>query len=56
MISFFSNIYTKDGIRPDLAMVYDILNMPAPQDKEDLQRFLGMMTSLATFIPNFSEE
>ena len=27
-----------------------------PQDKEDLQRFLGMMTYLATFIPNFSEE
>ena len=30
--------------------------MPVPQDKEDLQRFLGMMTYLATFIPNFSEK
>ena len=55
-ISFFGNIYPKDGIRPDPAKVHDIQNMPVPQDKEDLQRFLGMMTYLATFIPNFSEE
>ena len=55
-ISFFCNIYSKVGIRPDPAMVHDIQNMPVPQDKEDLQRFLGMMTYLATFIPNFSEE
>ena len=55
-ISFFGNIYSKDGIRPDPAKVHDIENMSVPQDKEDLQRFLGMMTYLATFIPNFSEE
>ena len=55
-ISFFGNIYSKDGISPDPAKVHDIQNMPVPQDKEDLQRFLGMMTYLATFIPNFSEE
>ena len=40
----------------DPAKVHDIQNMPVPQDKEDLQRFLGMMIYLATFIPNFSEE
>ena len=55
-ISFFGNIYSKDGIRPDPAKVHDIQNMPVPQDKEDLQRFLGMMIYLATFFPNFSEE
>ena len=55
-ISFFGNIYSKDGIRPDPAKVHDIQNMPVPQDKEDLQRFLGMMTYIATFIPKFSEE
>ena len=54
-ISFFGNIYSKDSIRPDPAKVHDIQNMPVPQDKEDLERFLGM-TYLATFIPNFSEE
>ena len=40
-ISFFGNIYSKDGFRPDLAKVHDIQNMPVPKGKEDLQRFLG---------------
>ena len=30
--------------------------MPVPENKEDLQRFLGMITYLSTFIPNFSKE
>ena len=55
-ISFFGNIYSNNGIGPDPAKVHDIQNIPVPQDKEDLQRFLGMMIYLATFIPNFSEE
>ena len=55
-ISFFGNIYSKDGIRLDPSKVHDIQNMHVPQDKKDLQGFLGMMTYFATFIPNFSEE
>ena len=55
-ISFFGNIYSKEGIRPDPAKIQGIQNMPIPQDKEDLQRFLGMMTYLSAFIPNFSKE
>ena len=30
--------------------------MPVPENKEDLQRFLGMMTYLSMVIPNFSKE
>ena len=52
-ISFFGNIYSKDGTRPNPAKVHD---MPASQDKENLQRFLGVMIYLVTFIPSFSEE
>ena len=55
-ISFFGNIYSKDGIRPDPAKVQGIQSMPVPENKEDLQRFLGMMTYLSMFIPNFSKE
>lgn len=43
-ISLLGNIYSKHGIRRDPPKVLYIQNMPAPQDKEDLQRFLGMMT------------
>ena len=55
-ISFFGNIYSKDGIRPDPAKIQGIQSMSVPENKEDLQRFLGMMTYLSTFIPNFSKE
>ena len=29
--------------------------MPSPANKEDLQRFLGMITYLSKFIPHFSQ-
>ena len=53
-ISFFGNIYSEDGIRPDPTKVNDIHKMPTPQSKEDLQRFLGLMTYMGSFIPNLS--
>ena len=53
-ISFFGNIYSEEGIAPDPAKVKDIQQMPVPQNKEDLQRFLGMLTYLGTFIANLS--
>ena len=55
-ISFFGNTYTDAGIMPDPAKVRDIENMPVPENKEDLQRFLGIMTYLSQFIPKFSEK
>ena len=45
-VSFFGNIYSKDGIRPKPARVQSIDNMPAP-GTEDLQTLLGMVTYLA---------
>ncbi len=54
-IKFFGNIYTSTGIRPDPAKVNDIQSMPTPQDKEDLQRFLGMITYLSAFLPNLAK-
>jgi len=53
-ISFFGNVYSKDGIAPDPTKVKDIHQMPTPQTKEDLQRFLGLMTYVGNFIPNLS--
>ena len=53
-ISFFGNIYNEDGIKPDPAKVRDIHKMATPQTKEDLQRFLGLLTYMGSFIPNLS--
>ena len=53
-ISFFGNIYSKDGIRPDPTKIKDLQKMPSPRTKEELQKFIGLMTYLSSFIQNFS--
>ena len=55
-ISFFGSMYSDKGISPDPSRINDIHRMPTPQDKEDLQRFLGAMNFLSPYIPNFSEK
>ena len=54
-ISFFGNIYSAEGVSPDPSKVHDIHEMPVPQDKEDLQRFLGLVTYMGCFIRNLSQ-
>ena len=55
-IAFFGNTYTRNGITPDPAKVEDIRNMPSPTSKDELRRFLGMITYLSQFVPNFSDK
>ncbi|XP_064642786.1 uncharacterized protein LOC135497049 [Lineus longissimus] len=55
-VPFFGNLYSSRGVRPDPGKVKDIAEMPVPQDKDDLHRFLGMMTYLSPHIPNYSAE
>ena len=55
-ISFFGNTYTDNGITPDDDKVRDIQNMPTPENREDLHRFIGMMSYLSQFIPHFAEK
>ncbi|RXN36142.1 putative protein K02A2.6-like protein [Labeo rohita] len=47
---------TDKGIRPDPAKVQDIQKMPAPQSKDDLHRFMGMMNYLSPYIPKFADK
>ena len=51
-ISYVGHIIGKDGLKPDPKKIEAIVNMDAPKDKEELQRFLGMTTYLSKFIPN----
>lgn len=55
-ITFFGRIYTDKGILPDPFKVEDIKNMKTPQDKEDLQRLLGMVTYVSCHLPNLSNQ
>ena len=49
-------MYTDHGIIPDPAKVNNIKMIPTPETKEDLQRFLGLMTNMSSYIPNYSAE
>ena len=54
-ISYIGQVLSKEGLKPDPQKVRAITEMNRPQNKEELQRFLGMVTYVAKFIPNFSQ-
>ena len=55
-IVFFGSVYGKDGIKPDPSKIEDTRKMPTPQDRGDLQRFIGLMNYLAAYIPHFADK
>ena len=50
--SFFGNIYTPEGVKPDLKKVVAIKQMQSPINKQQLSSFLGMVTYLSHYMPN----
>ena len=46
---------TSEGISPVADMVKDLLNVPEPKNKKELERFLGMVNYYRQFIPNMSD-
>ena len=53
---FSGHKISEKGISPDPENVNAIKDMPFPNSKQDLQRFLGMIAYLSKFIPQLSEE
>ena len=53
-ITFFGRQYTDKGVYPDPEKVKDVIEMPTPQNKSELQTFLGMITFLSNHLPNAS--
>ncbi|RXN16535.1 dynein heavy chain axonemal [Labeo rohita] len=54
-VSYVGHILTAEGLKPDNGKVRAIQNMPEPQDKAALMRFLGLLQYLSKFIPNMSD-
>ena len=50
------HILSGDGISADPKKISAIRDMPAPRNKEDLQRFLSMIMYLGKFLPNLATE
>ena len=53
-VSFFGAIYSREGVHPDPKKVQGIEEMTAPETKQQLQSFLGMVTYMGNFIPHLS--
>ncbi|XP_054276522.1 uncharacterized protein K02A2.6-like [Macrosteles quadrilineatus] len=51
-VTFLGFVLSKDGIKPDPSKVQAIVDLPAPRNSNEVQRFMGMITFLAKFIPN----
>ena len=54
-VKYMGNIVSESGLKPDAEKVRAIIQMPPPQNREELQRFLGMVNYFSQFIPNQSE-
>lgn len=53
-ITFLGEKLSCDGVQIDQSKVAAIKNMPPPTDKEGVQRFLGMVNYVGTFVPNLA--
>lgn len=53
-VKYLGQIFSAKGVEPDNEHVKAILEMSEPQNKTELQTFLGMVSYLGKFIPNLS--
>ena len=54
-VEYIGHVLTESGLQPDPKKVDSVVNFPAPVDKHELQRFLGMINYLGKFVPNMSK-
>ena len=55
-VQYVGHILSDRGLKPTADRVEAILEMPPPDNKEDLLRFLGVIQYLSKFMPNLSQE
>lgn len=54
-VAYMGHLLSADGLQPDPEKVKAIREMPAPTDKQSIQRLLGMTNCLQKFAPRLSE-
>lgn len=55
-VKFLGHIFNKNGVMSDPQRIKAINSMPEPTSKKDLQRYLGMINYLRSFIPNLAQK
>ena len=54
-VTFYGNVVSDQGLRPDPKKVDVIVKMPPPQNKTELASFLGMCNYLSIYVPRLSD-
>ena len=54
-VTYFGNIWSADGLRPDPVMTQGIRDLPLPTSRAELETVLGMATYLGKFASNLSD-
>ena len=54
-LPFFGHLVTDEGLKIDESKLQAILKLDVPDDRQKLERFLGMVNYLAKFAPNLAE-
>ena len=54
-VTYIGHLLSAEGIKPDPEKVRALVDYPAPKNKQELQRFLGMINYVSKFVQNFSE-
>lgn len=54
-VHYVGHVLSESGLKPDPSKINTIINMPEPQDKPTLQKFLWTVNYLTKFTPNQSE-
>lgn len=55
-VKYQGHIFSKSGVEIDRDKVKAITNFPAPENVDDVTRWLGMVTYVGKFIPNLSKK
>lgn len=55
-VSYMGHLLTADGLKPDPEKVAAIRNMNRPQNRTELQQYLGMVTYLRKFLPQLQHQ
>ena len=53
-LSFFGQVFSEDGTRPDPQRVVDLLNAPQPSNAHDVRSLLGMANYSSKYIRDFA--